>query len=266
MNNLRRELAPVSAEAWALIDSTARETLVATLSGRKFVDVAGPFGIQHAAVALGRLTLPKKQEAGAVGYGVNQVLPLVESRVAFVLNTWELDNISRGAPDPDLDVLVNACRNSALFEEKALFEGFAPGAIQGLNGFVKGKEIPLALEMEKLIDAVSEGQTRLLKEGISGGANLVVSAPIWKYLARSAPGGTLRAIIERQIEGQVIYSELVKDALLVSARGGDLELTIGQDLAIGYHSHTTTEVNLFLTESFTFRVVTPQALVGFALK
>jgi len=266
MDNLRRELAPISAAAWSEIDATAKETLIAGLSGRKFIDVDGPHGLQHAAVSLGRLTLPKKQEAGAVGYGVHQVLPLVESRVAFTLNTWELDNIGRGAADPDLDVLIGACREIALFEEKALFDGFAPGAIKGLNACVKGREIPLSLDMENLIDAVSEGQTRLLKEGVSGPANLVVSPPVWKYLARSAPGGTLRSIVERQIEGKVIYAELAKDALLVSARGGDLELTIGQDLAIGYHSHSATETNLFLTESFTFRVITPQVLVGFKLR
>ncbi|HUW70334.1 MAG TPA: family 1 encapsulin nanocompartment shell protein [bacterium] len=266
MNNLRRELAPISTEAWSTIDTTARETLVATLSGRKFVDIDGPHGIQHACVALGRLATPPKQDPGAVMYGVHQVLPLVESRTSFVLNTWELDNIGRGASDPDLDVLTNACRKSALFEENAIFEGFAPGNIAGLASLVHGKEIALSLETEKLIDTVSEAQTRMLKEGIPGPANLVVSAPIWKYLARSAPGGTLRSIIEQQIEGKVIYSESVKDALLVAGRGGDLALTIGQDLAIGYHSHTTTEINLFLTESFTFRVMNPQAVVGFKLK
>lgn len=266
MNNLRRELAPISTEAWSIIDATARETLTATLSGRRFVDVDGPHGIQHACVALGRLATPKKQEAGTVAYGVHQVLPLVESRATFALNTWELDNIGRGASDPDLDVLISACRNSALFEEKAIFQGFAPGSIVGLDRLVEGKEIALSLEMEKLIDAVSEAQTRMLKEGITGPANLVVSAPISKFLARSVPGGTLRSIIERQIEGKVIHSESVKDALLVSGRGGDLVLTIGQDLAIGYHSHTTMEINLFLTESFTFRAITPQAVVGFKLK
>jgi uncharacterized linocin/CFP29 family protein len=57
----------------------------------------------------------------------------------------------------------------------------------------------------------------------------------------------------------------VKDALLVASRGGDVELTVGQDFAIGYHSRTVAEISLFLTESFTFRVITPEALVGLTL-
>jgi uncharacterized linocin/CFP29 family protein len=42
-----------------------------------------------------------------------------------------------------------------------------------------------------------------------------------------------------------------------------VELTVGQDFAIGYHGHTAAEVNLYITESFTFRVIEPEAVVGF---
>jgi uncharacterized linocin/CFP29 family protein len=119
--------------------------------------------------------------------------------------------------------------------------------------------------MDSIVDAVSEGQTKMMKDGVEGPANLVVSAPLWKFLARSTPGGTLRSIIETQISGKVILSEFVQDALLVASRGGDLELTVGQDFAVGYHSHTSNEISLFVTESFTFRVVVPEAIIGFKL-
>jgi len=265
MDLLRRELAPISPQGWSEIDTMARETLVANLSGRKFIDMDGPHGIGHACVTLGRLAVSKDSNDGNVGYGLHQVQPLMEARVNFSLETWELDNIERGAKDIQLDALVQACRDIALFEERAIYQGFEPAAIAGLHDTVKGEEIDLSLDMDVIVDAVSEGQTRMLKEGVEGGANLVVSPTIWKFLARSTPGGTLRSIIETQIGGQVIYSELVKDALLVASRGGDVELTVGQDLSVGYHSHTASEIHLFITESFTFRVVAPEALVGFTL-
>lgn len=266
MDLLRRELAPISPQGWGEIDSMAKETLIANLSGRKFIDIDGPHGIGHSCVTLGRLSIPKAQKDEKVAYGLHQVLPLVEARVNFTLETWELDNIERGAKDIQLDALVDACREIAMFEEKAIYGGFKPGSIIGLQETVKGSELSFSLDMDALVDAVSEGQTRMLKDGVEGAANLVVSAAVWKFLARTTPGGTLRSIVERQIEGKVIYSEFVKDALLVSSRGGDVELTVGQDFAIGYHSHTATEINLFATESFTFRVVAPEALIGFKLK
>jgi len=266
MDLLRRELAPISPQGWSEIDTMAKETLVANLSGRKFIDIDGPHGIGHACVTLGRLSVPREQKGGKVKYGIHQVQPLVEARVNFKLQTWELDNIGRGAKDIQLNSLVEACREIALFEETILFEGFKPGNIIGLHATVHDKTLPLSLDMDVIVDAVAEGQTRMLKDGVGAPANLVVSAPLWKFLARSAPGGTLRSTLESQIGGQVVYSECVKDALLVSARGGDLELTVGQDFAIGYHSHSTSDIDLFVTESFTFRVIAPEALVGFVVR
>ncbi|MDT8443224.1 MAG: family 1 encapsulin nanocompartment shell protein [Desulfuromonadales bacterium] len=265
MDLLRRELAPISPQGWREIDTMAKETLIANVSGRKFIDVDGPHGIGHSCVTLGRLSIPKAQKSGKVGYGIHQILPLVEARVNFNLQTWELDNIERGAKDIQLDSLVEACREIAMFEEKAIFGGFDPGSIAGLQKTVKGDELALSLDMDSIVDAVSEGQTKMMKDGVEGPANLVVSAPLWKFLARSTPGGTLRSIVETQIEGKVILSEFVQDALLVASRGGDLELTVGQDFAVGYHSHTSSEISLFVTESFTFRVVAPEAIIGFKL-
>lgn len=265
MDKLRRELAPISQEAWNEIDGLARETLKASLSGRKFVDIDGPRGFDYAGVPLGRLSVPKQQPAGEVRYGLHQILPLVETRVDFSLDIWELDNVGRGARDPDLDALVDACRRIAAFEEKAVFDGFKAGSIVGLHEYAKDRMVGAALDTNAFLDAVAEGQAMMRRDGVDGPADLVVSAPVWKFLGKSVPGGTLKAIVERQIGGKAVYSEAVKDAMLVSARGGDAELTVGQDLAIGYNGHDSTKVSLYLMESFTFRVITPQAIVGLRL-
>lgn len=266
MDLLRRELAPISQTAWGEIDDMAREALIANLSARKFVDLDGPHGISHACVNLGRLDLPSGQEKGSVHYGVHQVLPLIEARVSFALQQWELDNLTRGARDIQLDALVDATRRLAAFEEQAIYHGFTEADIKGLHAETPAPLIPLKLDIDAVVDAVSEGQARLLRDGVEGAASLVVSPEIWKFLARSTPGGTLRSLLEQQLGGQVIYSAAVQGALLVASRGGDLELTVGQDFAIGYHHHTSEEIHLFMTESFTFRVIAPEALVGFELK
>jgi uncharacterized linocin/CFP29 family protein len=239
MNFLRRELAPISLKGWSEIDSVAKVALSANLSGRKFVDVDGPHGLDHASVPLGRLDLPKGQDKASVRYGVHQVLPLVETRSDFSLPIWELDNIERGARNPNFDAVVKCSREIAAFEEKAIYEGFAPGAIVGLQQAVKSPRIRISLEINAVVDAVSKAREQMLKDGVGGGA------------------------IESEIGGRVIYAEFVKDALLVANRGGDVELTVGQDFAIGYHNHTEAEVRLFITESFTFRAIAPEALVGF---
>jgi uncharacterized linocin/CFP29 family protein len=49
---------------------------------------------------------------------------------------------------------------------------------------------------------------------------------------------------------------------VLTTRGGDFELNIGQDVSIGYLSHTDTIVRLYLQETFTFRVLTSEASVA----
>jgi uncharacterized linocin/CFP29 family protein len=44
-------------------------------------------------------------------------------------------------------------------------------------------------------------------------------------------------------------------------RGGDFELTVGEDFSIGYLSHTAATVRLYLQETLTFRVLTAEAAV-----
>jgi uncharacterized linocin/CFP29 family protein len=264
MNFLRRELAPISSQGWIEIDSAAKNALAANLSGRKFITVNGPHGLDYASVPLGRLAVPEKQSGTTVHYGVHQVLPLVETRSDFSLPIWEMDNIERGAKDLNLDTVIKASCEIAAFEEKAIYDGFAAGAIVGLKQSIKSQRIKISLDINAVADAVTEAQEQMQKDGVGGPANLVVSPTLWAFLAHSVPGGTLRSAIENEIGGRVIYAEFLKDALLVSNRGGDLELTVGQDFAVGYHSHTADKINLFITESFTFRVLASEALVGFA--
>lgn len=203
MNFLRRELAPISTDGWNEIDSLARETLAASLSGRKFIDVDGPHGINHACVNIGRLAMPGSSQPGTVGYGIHQVQPLIEARVDFSLETWELDNIERGARDIQLDALVDACREIALFEEQAIFNGFADASIQGIHASLDEQRLPIQLDMDSLVDAVSEGQTQMLRAGVEGPANLVVSASLWKYLARSSPEGLCALSLNARLKGRL---------------------------------------------------------------
>lgn len=263
MDILRRTYAPVAVEAWAQIDDIARQALTANLSARRFVDVLGPLGLECASVTLGRLSVPKEQ--GGVGFGVHQVLPLVESRIGFKLEQWELDNVGRGAKDIQLDSLVEAARKIAAFEESAIYHGFPPSGIVGIHASVKGDPIQMPLEPTGCIDAVAEAQVALVHRGIEGNSALVASPKLWKLLTRNTEGGTLKGLIQGQIGGPVVLSESVAGGLLVSLRGGDLELTIGQDLAIGYLNHDSKGVSLYLTESFAFRVISPEAVVAFTV-
>jgi uncharacterized linocin/CFP29 family protein len=62
--------------------------------------------------------------------------------------------------------------------------------------------------------------------------------------------------------GPVVWAPAVDGAVVLSVRGGDFELVVGQDISVGYHSADAESVALYLEESLTFQVHGPEAAVA----
>ena len=56
----------------------------------------------------------------------------------------------------------------------------------------------------------------------------------------------------------------IAGAFVLTTRGGDFDLHIGQDASIGYISHTDALVRLYLQETLTFLLLTDEAAVALA--
>ena len=258
MDLLRRALAPIVDDAWKEIEHETRRVLLANLSGRRVIDVVGPKGWDYPAVNLGRIG-DEKADANGVRYGLRRVQPLVEVRIPFSLSIDELDNVARGADDPDLEAAVEAAQKAAHFEEHAIYRGFEPGGIVGLQNSIEHQPLPLGQDPANYPKAVAQAITVLQDAGVEGPYRLVLGPAPFRNLAAVASTYPPHKQITSLTGGPVIYSPVLDGGLLVSIRGGDFELVLGQDFALGYHSHDGTKVNLYLVESLTFRVLGPEA-------
>jgi uncharacterized linocin/CFP29 family protein len=264
---LRRSLAPVTDAAWAEIDAQAADIIKGNLSGRRVTDFTGPHGWEIASVNLGRLHIPEKKTVGGVQWGMREVLPLVETRISFSLNLMELDNVARGSKNPDLDAVVTAAQKAALFEEKAVYNGFKPAGIEGVVAASSHKPLQIGKKAEDYQAVVERAVIAMEKEGIGGPYDLVLSTtPFEILMAGDERGYPLRKRIEDVIRGDIRWSPALKGGVVVSRRGGDYEFTLGQDFSIGYYGHDKDNVDLYITESFTFRVLEPKAAVAMTMK
>ncbi|MDO5707563.1 MAG: family 1 encapsulin nanocompartment shell protein [Andreesenia angusta] len=266
MDILKREIAPISQEAWSEIDDTAKEVLTKVLSGRKALKINGPKGWDYSAVVEGRLEeLDRASDNKNVGTGVYKVKPLVEARVSFELNKWELDNIQRGAKDIDFTNLELACEDLALFEENLLYNGYKNGDIEGLCE-VAGHRLKLGKEGNDILNAIGEGKYTLFSSYGEMPFDLIVSTEVYNRLNVVFEGAHLIKIVEDLIGGEIIRSKVIKGALLLPHKSDDIEFTIGQDLSIGYERELDSTVQLFVTESLMLRVLDENKLVVFEEK
>jgi uncharacterized linocin/CFP29 family protein len=263
MDLRKRELAPLLPAAWELVDHEAARVLKLHLAGRKLVDFRGPLGWELAAINTGRLRLLEPAPAADVSASLRLVQPLVEIRTPIHLDLAELDAVGRGAVDPDLADVVRAAERAARFEDGAIFNGLPAAGLEGIVGASPHRPVSVATP-DAWPRAVVEAKEVLRTAGIDGPYAIALGPKAYDEVsAASEDGYPLLERIERQlVEGPIVWTPALQGGVLLSTRGGDFELTVGQDMSIGYERHDQRTVELFLTESFTFRVLERAAAVA----
>ena len=254
MDLLKRNQAPITPEAWEQIDAEAQRVLKLNLAGRKLVDLDGPHGWCHAVANTGRLEMKKDGGLG-VPWAMRTVLPLIELRETFELSIMELDCASRGA-ELALDAVVTAAEKVAHAEDRAIFNGFKPAGIDGVIAASPHAPITIPDDYAEYTTVVVEAIEVLRRAGVDGPYALALGPVCYAGLAQAAEDGyPIRERVRRVLDGPMVWAPEVDGAVVLSTRGGDYRLTVGQDLSIGYAGRDKDNVWLYLTESFTFQVL-----------
>ena len=262
MNNLHRELAPISDEAWSEIEEETSRTIKRYLAGRRVVDVQGPGGIALSAVGTGHL-----RNLAAPGAGIlarqREVKPLVELRVPFELDRQQIDDVERGANDSDWQPAKDAARLLAFAEDRAIFEGYAAAGIGGIRQATSNPILTLPPDVLAYPDAIAHALSQLRLEGVNGPYSVLLGADAYTALSETSDHGypVLRHI-KGLVDGEIIWAPAINGAFVLTTRGGDFGLYIGEDVSIGYSSHDDKAVRLYLQETFTFLLLTTEASVA----
>jgi len=262
MDILNRSLAPIPQEAWDFIDEEAREILTMSLSARTSVDFVGPKGMDFGVVNTGRVKEINGNVDGAE-FSKRDVLPLIEVKVPFRLDKKEIESLARGAVDVDTDPLVEAGKKLAQIENKTVFYGMEEGNINGIIPTLETEEVTLEQDKTKFVSTIVAAVNNLREEGIEGPFNLMLGEKLHNALYElDDKGYPLVNKVENAIGGEIVFvPSLEEEGVLVSTRGEDFELIVGQDISIGYSKQEGDELEFFFYETFTFRVNDPEAAV-----
>jgi len=264
MNNLHRELAPISDQAWAQIEEEASRTLKRHLGARRVADVVGPKGSELSAVGTGHLYQIQASAEG-IQAAQREVKALVELRVPFELTRRAIDDVERGATDSDWQPLKDAARTIAFAEDRAVFDGYEAAGIQGVRQGSSNPVLPLPADVMGYPAVVAQAISQLRLAGVNGPYALVLGGDAYTAVSGgSEEGYPVLHHIQRIIDGDVVWAPAIEGGLVLSTRGGDFELDIGQDISIGYLSHSAAAVQLYLQETFTSRLLTTEAVVALA--
>ena len=264
MNNLHRELAPISDAAWAQIEEEASRTLKRYLAGRRVVDVQAAGGTGLSAVGTGHLRSIKAPGDGIIARQ-REVKALVELRVPFELDRQAIDDVERGANDSDWQPTKDAARQIAFAEDRAIFEGYDAAGIQGIRQGTSNPVMTLPADVRDYPDAIAQALSQLRLVGVNGPYVALFGADAYTALAETSDHGyPVLEHVKRLVNDEIIWAPAIAGGFVMTTRGGDFDLHIGQDVSIGYLSHTDAAVRLYLQETLTFLLLTSEAAVALA--
>jgi uncharacterized linocin/CFP29 family protein len=265
MNNLYRDLAPVTEPAWLEIELEATRTFKRHIAGRRVVDVSEPGGPVTAAVSTGHLIDVASPSEGVVAH-LRDSKPLVRLRVPFTVSRTAIDDVERGAQDSDWDPVKDAAKKLAFIEDRAIFEGYEAASIEGIRNCSSNPVLTLPDDAREYPDVISQALSELRLAGVDGPYSVLLSADAYTKVSETSDHGyPIREHINRLVDGDIIWAPAIDGAFVLSTRGGDFDLQLGTDVSIGYLNHDADTVELYLQETLTFLCYTAEASVALSI-
>ena len=173
-----------------------------------------------------------------------------------------MDTADRGNPAIDTDEVIVAARTAALTEDRLVFHGLGSAKCPGIVGATPHRAIPLASDPAEYPRQVADALQLLRDAGIGGPYSIALGDDEFTAVTETTEKGyPVYEHIKAMIEGDVIWVPAVTGAVVMSVRGGDFLLSLGEDFSIGYRHTEGDAVTLYLEESVAFQVLTPNAAV-----
>ncbi len=263
MNHLTRELAPVTESAWAEVDREATRSLTHFLAARRLVDFSGPLGWSHSSIDLGRVHALEAEGLGAVECARRRVLPLVELRAAFRVDREEMVAADRGATDLDLAPVQEAGRAAALAEDHMVFHGYEAAGIEGVIPSSPHQPVPISGNYVEYPEHVAKAVAVLRGADVAGPYGIALGPRCYTGVTETTEHGGYPVLehIRQILDGPVVWAPAVDGAVVLSLRGGDFSLTVGEDFSVGYRGADERQIQLYIEETVAFWINTPEAAV-----
>lgn len=262
MNPRHRHLAPMTGAVWAMIDEEAARTLSGLLAGRHLASFDGPLGWETAGVATGR-TQALSNPVPSVSAAARTIRPLVELRCELILDRAEVGVVERGGHDPDLAPVTTAARHMALAEDTLVFGGDDSVGIAGIASASPHEPLLLDDDATTFARTVYRAVAKLRDAGVGGPYGVALGPRCHAEVMETTEHGSYPVLEHLRLltGGPVVFAPSVSGAVVLSVRGDDFELHVGEDLGIGYARHDDTTITLALDESVTLSNHTPEAAI-----
>lgn len=259
---LQREAPPFGNQIWEQIDTAVVEAARSQLGGRRLLVVEGPFG-------LGLKSVSRRDEQVKAGTGedvsvmLSSFLPLAMIQKNFVLAARDIAAFECCKAIIDLSEAAKAAIACARQENEFIFSGLK-GRFQGIvnTAGVQNCKIKGWNEVGKAVEDVIQAVNMLDKAGFHGPYTLGLTPELYNSLFHRYPQGNTTEIehLRELISKGIFKAPGLPAGGILAAHGKQFaSILLGQDLMTGFVGPVTGGYEFSLTESFTLRMLVPEA-------
>jgi uncharacterized linocin/CFP29 family protein len=261
MDYLNRERAPFPAAIWQAIDEAAAKAARDRLTGRRFLDLEGPFGVGLTAIEIGHdgyCRQPGPEEAGVV---MGHTIPVPMLRKSFQLSIRRVAAyLERGLP-LNLSPVQDAAEAVAAREEELIYQGQQDFGVAGLLTVDGRRHIAGGnwSQVDRALQDTLTAVTRLDEAGFRGPYALALAPALYNTLFRLYPGSDVLQLEHlRRLCRAGIFKADIEGGVVVDPRVG--VIIVGQDLRAGYISQDGVHHQLYVSEGVVLRIDEPAAV------
>jgi uncharacterized linocin/CFP29 family protein len=261
MDYLNRHAAPFGDDIWQRLDDAAVQAARDMLTGRRFLDVEGPYGVGLTSVEVGNddyCRQPRPEEAGAV---MGRAISVPMLRKDFRLSIRRIAAYRDMGQPFYVAPVETAAEAVAAREEEFVYYGQPdfqlPGLLtaEGRQHHDGGDWADLDRALEDVLSAVNALDT----QGFRGPYALALAHPLYNGLFRRYAGTDMLQLEHlRRLCQRGVYKAPIEGGVLVDPRLG--RLIVGQDLMAGYASQDGVHYHLYLSESIVLMIEEPGAI------
>jgi uncharacterized linocin/CFP29 family protein len=265
MDSLNRNPAQLPDTIWRAVEEAAIGAARERLTGRRFLDLQGPFGIGLTAIEVGNDDYCRQPDADEAGAVMGRAISVPMLRRSFRLSVRRLAGHLENGQPLDLTPVEDAAEAVADREEELIYRGQPDFHLPGLltqegRQHLEGGDWSA---VERALADVLAAVTRLDEAGYRGPYALALAPPLFNGLFRLYPGTDVLQLEHlRRLCTRGIFKAPIEGGVLVDPRLG--ALILGQDLRAGYGSQDGIHYHLYLTESVVLRIDEPQAICTIA--
>lgn len=258
---LGREDAPFGDEIWAKLDEVVISAAKAQLSGRKLLDMEGPYGLQMKSFPL----LDKVVSENCATLSSSDVMPVPMIETTFSLGSRDLATFEKTGFSLDTSVVAKAAMAAAAAEDMLVFEGNKALGIDGLLTAEGAQRLKLGNwdEIGTAASDVIKAVTALDEAGFHGPYLLALAPGLYNMLHRLYPQGYQIELqhIESIVGSSVIKAPGIKSGGILIAEGKQFAtILIGQDMTVGFIGPEESSLKFKITESLAPWVKVPASV------